>query len=147
MSDDQTLNCFKRGKGRPTKFDQEIANKILTLIRSGNYIEPAAAAAGLHKATFYAWLKKGAKAGSGPFKDFNDAVVQAVAHAEALDVSIIGKAAQNGDWRASAWRLERRNPKRWGRKDQIEIGKINFDEMSDEELAAIASGDNQNTED
>lgn len=103
--------------GRPTKFTPEVTSKILAAIRSGNYIETAAAWAGVNKDTLYDWLKQGAAQDTGKFKEFSDAVGEALAHAEITDVSHVGKAAQNGDWRAAAWRLERRNPKKWGRQE------------------------------
>lgn len=137
MSDDATLTCFKRGRGRPTKFNDEIATRIVTLIEAGNYIETAAAAAGISKETLFDWLRKGAAQNKGKFKDFSDSVYRAVGKAEAIDVATIGKAARDGDWRASAWRLERRNSKRWGRKDRIDFGKFDPKEMSEEELERI----------
>lgn len=141
MSDD--LSCFKRGKGRPTKFSQEIASKIVALIEAGNYIETAASAAGIHKETLYAWLRKGADQSKGEYKNFSDAVYRAVGLAEARDVTTIGKAAIE-DWRAAAWRLERRNAKRWGRKDHLEIHQFDPKNLSTEELEEIAAaGRNQ----
>jgi transposase-like protein len=147
MSDD--LSYFKRGKGRPTKFSDEIAQKIITLVRAGNYMETAAATAGITKQTLYDWLKQGANQKRGKFKDFSDAVMRAVGEAEAIDISTIGKAAQNGDWRAAAWRAERRNPKRWGRKDRIDIGPVNPKDLTEEELEALVAeaGADQSTSD
>ena len=103
--------------GRPTKFTPEVTSKILAAIRAGNYIETAAAWAGVNKDTLYDWLKQGSAQDTGKFKEFSDAVGEALAHAEITDVNHVGKAAQNGDWRAAAWRLERRNPKKWGKQE------------------------------
>ncbi|MGB4501182.1 MAG: hypothetical protein WBI21_07950 [Natronincolaceae bacterium] len=44
---------------RPTKLNPETQNKIITAIRAGNYIETAAAYAGISKNTLYDWLRKG----------------------------------------------------------------------------------------
>ena len=34
---------------------------------------------------------------------------------------MIQKAAQEGSWQASAWYLERTNPRKWGRTETVEI--------------------------
>ncbi|NLJ75865.1 MAG: hypothetical protein GX325_01220, partial [Peptococcaceae bacterium] len=44
---------------RPRKLNEALQHKIVTAIRAGNYIETAAAYAGIHKSTLYDWLKRG----------------------------------------------------------------------------------------
>lgn len=113
--------------GRPTKFTPEVTSKILAAIRGGNYIETAAAWAGVDKVTIYDWLKQGAAQDTGKFRDFSNAVAEALAHAEIADVNYVGEAAKKGDWRAAAWRLERRNPKKWGRQETPQSVTIETD--------------------
>jgi hypothetical protein len=110
----------RRKRGRPSKFNKATAEQILQFIRAGAYIETAASAAGIDKATFYAWLKKGANAKAGEYKDFHDAVTQAAAMAEVRDVLLIGEAAKES-WQAAAWRLERKFPDRWGQTRRVEV--------------------------
>lgn len=133
-----------KGKGRPTKFTPEVTSKILTAIRAGNYIETAAAWAGVNKQTIYDWLRQGAAQEKGPFRDFSDSVGEALAHAEVADLQNVAEAAKKGNWQAAAWRLERRNPSRWGRKDRTPVApedEIDYDNLSDEELEhVIATG-------
>jgi hypothetical protein len=86
----------------------------------GNYIETAAAYAGIHKTTLYDWLKKGANSKSGKYREFSNAVDKAMAEAEIRDVALIAQAAKE-NWQAAAWRLERKYPARWGRKTQHEV--------------------------
>ena len=110
--------------GRPkgtTKLElnPDLQTRIVTYIQAGAYVETAAAAAGICKDTFYDWLKRGA-AYEAPFKCFSDAVQKAAAEAEVRDLAVIDKAARNGTWQAAAWKLERRNPKAWGRRTVIE---------------------------
>ena len=89
--------------GRPTKYNDEVVSKILAFVRAGN-----------NKDTLYDWLRRGAK-NEQPFKDFSDACERAMAEADMIDLSDISKAARAGSWQAAAWRLERRNPKQFGR--------------------------------
>lgn len=105
--------------GRPNKLTPEIQQKIVDAIRMGNYIETAAAFAGINKSTLYDWLKKGARSKSGKFREFSNAVEKALAESEIRDVAVIS-AASKDNWQAAAWRLERKFPDRWGRKSRIE---------------------------
>ena len=119
---------------RPTKLTPKLQDEIIKVIRSGNYIETACAYVGINKSTFYDWLKRGAREkdrvaknpkakvrkDEQPFVDFSNEVEKALAHAEIRDVAIIGKAAEE-NWQAAAWRLERKFPDRWGRKDKYAL--------------------------
>lgn len=104
--------------GRPklTDVPAEAKAKILQAVQSGNYLETAAAYAGIDKTTLYDWLRRGVREKTGPFADFSHAVQKALADAEVRDVARIAKAAQ-AIWQASAWRLERKFPDKWGRRD------------------------------
>jgi transposase len=107
--------------GRPTKLTPALQDKIVQAIRAGNYMETAAAYAGIHKDTLYAWLKRGARERSphSPYRQFSDAVEKALAEAEVRDVALIAKAAER-EWQAAAWRLERKFPDRWGRRERVQ---------------------------
>jgi len=123
----------KNKRGRPTKLDERTQEKIISAIKAGNYIETAAAYAGISKNTLYEWLKRGErekqrveksnkakiKKSEEIYVKFTDAVEKALAEAEMRDVLIIGKAAEK-EWQAAAWRLERKFPDRWGRKLNVE---------------------------
>lgn len=122
----------KNTPGRPEIISQEKIDKIISAIRMGSYIETAAAYAGIHKDTLYRWLKKGARKQGQLYESFSDAVQKAMAESELRDLQNIDKCAMSGNWQASAWRLERKKPKQWGRKDTVkEGGDADFD--SDEE--------------
>lgn len=141
--EEKTIQTHK-GRGRPTKFTPDVTSKILTAIRAGNYIETAAAWAGVNKQTIYDWLRQGAAQDKGAFRDFSDSVGEALAHAEVADLQQVAEAAKKGNWQAAAWRLERRNPSRWGRKDRAPLtpeDEIDYDSLTDEELDhVIATG-------
>lgn len=151
--------------GRPIKLNDEVREKIVQIVRAGNYIETAAAYAGVSKDSLYGWMRRGEREkvrlanGEKPsgkeqiFVAFVDAISIALAESEARDVAIIGRAAESA-WQASAWRLERKFPDRWGRKDRIEHagvdGKaiqveqaiettVNVKDLTDEQLRLLLS--------
>jgi len=173
----------KRPRGRPTgagvKLTTAVKEKIVAAIRAGNYIETAAALAGIQKETFYDWLRKGARSTTDDrYRNFSDAVFEAMAQSEAEAVAAIDTAGmphevtrcritrkplfqdgkpvldddgnpvfieeiltettQEHDWRALAWRLERRFPRRWGHRSYTETTMTEkpVDEMSDAEIDA-----------
>lgn len=153
--------------GRPSKINPKIQAKICDAIRAGNYIETAAAHAGIHKSTLYDWMKRGArekdrveKAGGrakvkkaeADFVAFSDAVEKALADAEVRDVMIIANAATT-DWKAAAWRLERKFPDKWGRKEKVQAqvehsgaitsNHVDLTQLSTEELKKLAELDQE----
>jgi hypothetical protein len=121
------------------ELDPEIQARIVTFIKAGSYVETAAAAAGVNKSTLHRWLKRGAE-GEQPFAGFADALEAALAEAELRDLARIDKAADT-QWQAAAWKLERRNPKAWGRREHLELtgadsGPIRYENLSESELDA-----------
>ncbi|WP_373896370.1 hypothetical protein [Virgibacillus sp. CBA3643] len=151
--------------GRPEKLTPEIEQEIIKVVRSGNYVETACAYVGINKTTFYDWLKRGArekdrlaknhkarmKKDEKKYVEFSNAIEKALAYAEIRDVAIIGQAAED-NWTAAAWRLERKFPDKWGRKDKQSIehsGKdggaietshkqqLDLSNLTDEELAQL----------
>ena len=105
--------------GRPTKYTTELGEQIVNLVRAGNYVETAANASGVSKNTIYDWMRKGAR-GDKRYTTFSDAINKAMAQSEMWDLAQIAKASAGGSWQASAWRLERKHPERYGRKDKHE---------------------------
>jgi hypothetical protein len=110
-----------RKGGRPSKLTPEVQEKLCTAIRGGNFLDTAAAYAGVHRDTLREWLRRGARASSGIYRAFLEAVEKAHADAEARDVALIAKAAAGGNWQAAGWRLERRFPERWARRSQCQV--------------------------
>lgn len=106
---------------RPTKLTAALQQRIVAAIRAGCYAEQAAAAAGVHRATFFRWLARGTETGSGLYFEFLQAVRQAEAEAEEIAVTIIREAALDGAWQAAAWFLERKFPERWSRRDKVDV--------------------------
>jgi len=132
LEEEKKKPIVRRIKGQPNteKFVKlEIQNKIVQYILLGSYVETAATASGISKETFYEWLRRGAKAkrmkeipeNEMQYVRFSDAVDHAVGQSEQRDLYRIEKAAETGDWRAAAWKLERRAPTRWGPKAAMKL--------------------------
>lgn len=132
--------------GRPAKIDDVLLlpdgkggqtprvrwEVIVERVRAGSYPEIAAASTGVHPSTFYRWKTWGedrveggkirrARAG---YREFREALSRAEAEGEMVHIANVAKAASGsdgspGDWRASAWYLERRSPTRWRRRDSL----------------------------
>jgi hypothetical protein len=109
--------------GRPTKLTPEVQKKIVEMISAGNYVETAAAYAGISKVILYDWMKRGNNASKGIHREFLDAIQKALAESEIRDVLTIGTAAKL-NWQAAAWRLERKSPAKWGRKTNFELNPM-----------------------
>lgn len=108
----------KRG-GAPTLCTPEIIKEIVDALRMGVYFDAACAAAGVTKDTGWNWMKRGRK-GEQPFAEFFSLVGKANGEMQKFyNTSIFAHSKKN--WQAAAWYLERRFPKRYGRKDQLEL--------------------------
>lgn len=107
---------FKKPKknkgGRPLKLNEDLIEKVCEHLKHGAFVETAVACAGIPKATFYYWMKLANTKPKSIYKKLLDAVEKAQAEAEANDLLYITKARAK-NWKASAWRLERRFPQRW----------------------------------
>ena len=143
----------KHPGGRPTKFDPVLAKKLTDTIKAGGYVETAVAFVGIRKDTFYNWLRRGTEEKSGPFKEFSDAVGQAISESEMRYVAVVARAANGYDVvkertvvepgpdgktrttmttekthefnvQAAEWWLERRFPRRWGRMERSEMPEM-----------------------
>ena len=106
---------------RPTKLTKDKSDKIIELVRAGNYAETAATVAGIGGATFYTWMAKGeGEKARSPYKEFREAVLSARAEAEARMVMVVQRAANDGSWQAASWYLERTQQAKYGKQNRVE---------------------------
>jgi hypothetical protein len=125
----------------PTLTD-ELIETIAQAIRVGSYVETAVALAGISKDSFYRWLRQAESDDANEMTvKLSDAVKKALAESEKRDLDVIDKAAQEGEWTAAAWRLERKFPNKWGRQSKVQLehtgmdgGPIEIQSMTDEEM-------------
>jgi hypothetical protein len=107
-------------RGRPNKLTKEMQDKLCAYIAEGQYITTACRLVGVDYATMRRWILQGEQDMSGKFYEFQEAISQAEALAEAERVKLILQAGKYDDWKANAWYLERKFPEKWGRKDRID---------------------------
>jgi hypothetical protein len=103
--------------GRPTKLTPELQEELLKALRGGAYVEDACGYVGIHKDTFYEWMRRGAD-GDDLYSEFSDAVEKARATAVVRNIALLQKAAEDS-WQAAAWWLERTRPNQYGRRTNI----------------------------
>ena len=85
-----------RGKaigGRPPKFSEERAAKIVESLRLGCTRKAAGECAGIGTTVFCEWMQAGRQSTTGKFAEFAKAVIHAEAECEARNAAIIQKAA------------------------------------------------------
>lgn len=110
--------------GSKTKLTPAIHSQIVSYIAAGAYVKHAAESAGISHHAASLWLSKG-KTGEEPYAAFYRDVQAAKAKDAVRDVQIISKAGVDGDWKAAAWKLERKHPKLFGQRHQIELSVQN----------------------
>jgi hypothetical protein len=141
-------------KDKKMILSSELIKEIAKHLRAGNYASDVIDFLNVDHATYYSWKKQSKKLykqiSKGEMKkenlteyqelliEFLDAIKKAEKESILRNVATIQKASQSS-WQASAWFLERRNYKKWGRhtfekqeiKQDINLKKI------DEELKEI----------
>lgn len=131
--------------GRRTKLTPEVHEQIVAALRLGATHRIAFTSAGIAERTFYEWLERGG-AGDEPWAQFAQDVESALGQAAVGWLGTIQTAAEDGNWTAAAWKLERRFPEDFGQRLRHE-GKVDHDinvfrkleTMSDAELMALVA--------
>jgi len=123
----------KEKRGRKTLLNADRLNAITTMLRAGAYIDDSCKSVGISTTSFFNWIARGkvqrerqaaglqTQSDEIPFLEFLEAIEIADAEGIIGHVMNIDNAAKNGAWQASAWILERKQPKKWGRSDRTEI--------------------------
>lgn len=125
--------------GRPLSLDPHTANAIVAILERGLPICDACEAAGIGETTFHRWMRRGKSADrkktrtreETEFWQFWRAVNSARAKGKVQLLDVLQRAAtraEDPDWKAAAWMLERMYPKQFGRKYiRIEGGSFEGD--------------------
>lgn len=120
-------------KGRPMIFEErpEAWPRLVWALRQGNTFDAAAGYAGIYRGTFTNLLKRGRQAQKdnepGPWLDFISIIDECLAFAEVRHVGNIAFAATDPrHWKASAFLLASRNPKKWAPAQRVAHTKADF---------------------
>lgn len=124
----------KNGKALTTPVSNELLDEILRYLRMGNRVDTACHAAGITSETLYQWRYRGRLAemrqANGEELSELEAVYLSVgqrmreesARAETDAIEKIRRAGDNpAHWKALAWQLERKNPEKWGNRDEVSV--------------------------
>jgi hypothetical protein len=103
--------------GRPTKCTPDVTRRLVEAFRVGATHAIACEYAGIVKETMYQWFEKAAQ-GREPYVTCAAQVKRSQGVAAVGWLAKIEQAASAGDWRAAAWKLERRYPEEYGRQVQ-----------------------------
>jgi transposase len=107
--------------GRPSKFTDDVKQKLIKALKLGATHDIAASYAGVSRSLFYEWKAKG-EAGDPEFTEILDAIRLAEAIGAIGWLEKIEAAANDGNWQAAAWKLERRYPRDYGKTVQEHSG-------------------------
>jgi len=119
------------GKPRRTAADPAVAKRICDAVALGATYKLACKYGGVAYDTFLQWRRR--------FPAFDRQVEDAEGRAGIGWLAKIEKAANEGEWTAAAWKLERRYPETYGRRDLRHSGAtLN---LTPEQLAAMGDAD------
>lgn len=94
---------------RPSKFTRERRVTIIEALKLGATHKIASDAAGITRPTLWQWIKKGKGENAPPiYRTFYNAVKRAQAECALSDLTVLREESLKGNWKCSAWRLERR---------------------------------------
>lgn len=115
------------------KLTPELAEEAIKLVKGGASNADVIAWLGVAETSFYKWLRD-------PQNDAQRQLAQGMKKAEAerklWHLQRIHDAARSGDWKASAWYLERRYPNEYARTQRI-TGEVVTTQKSDALTEAI----------
>jgi 3-mercaptopyruvate sulfurtransferase SseA len=114
-----------QGAGRPTKKTPELVAKLTRALATGAPLALAAQAAGIDRDTLLEWRKDPA---------FAAQISQCLAVAQLANLAVVASGAPG--WQGAAWILERRHPKRWGKRETVTVDHRNADRMTRDEVIA-----------
>jgi hypothetical protein len=119
---------------QPTKLTPEAQQTLVRAIGLGATLTAACQAAGISLQTLYNWEDKAAER-KQPYLALFEALQKAEGERQMRWLARIEKAASEGAWQASAWKLERIYSDQYALKSKVEV-TVNVADLSDEDLDA-----------
>jgi hypothetical protein len=109
---------------RPSKLNGEVKERLVRALAIGTTHELACGYAGVSTRSLQRWLKEGREAKSGAAAELFKEIARAEGEAMVGWMAVIERAARDGDWRAAAWKAERRWPQFYGRQVVEQAGRL-----------------------
>lgn len=135
-----------RGQGRTITYD--LVDQLKSKLEDSMYVETACAAVGVTPLTVKGWLHTGRdfleRLEAGQIRDYQlsdqqmtcvDLFIElnmVIAENEIKDLQALDELVTEGDFRAIKFRLERRAPERWGKRDHLTIENNDQQRVSQE---------------
>jgi hypothetical protein len=107
--------------GRKTKLTPAVQELIMQALSVGATHRITCEYAGISQETLYTWLDKG-REGKEPYLEFFEQFTRTQGRTAVKWLAQIEQAASQGDWRALAWKLERRYPQEFSATAKVEHG-------------------------
>lgn len=105
--------------GRPTKLTRDRQENIAGMIEKGHSINAACRSNGIHRETFYDWMRRGDEQEEGIYADFSDRLTRALGEGERMYENLLLEIArQNEDAATVMTMLKQRFPESWGDVDR-----------------------------
>jgi hypothetical protein len=98
------------------KLTDEVEESICSMIRAGHHCKTSAIANDVAESTYHLWKSKGAKAKTGQYRQFYEAVEKAIAESEKILVETV----LLGGPKFALEILKRRFPEHWGDRHRFE---------------------------
>lgn len=118
--------------GKP-KLTMELAEKAIELVSTGASNVDVIAWLGVSDQSFYRWIREPRTKAEARL---SEGIKKAEADRKMWHIRRINEAARNGDWKASAWYLERRYPNEYARTQRV-MGTIETQSKPDALTQAI----------
>lgn len=107
----------RRGVGRPTELNEDVAKLICDMVRMGCTYEVAAIAAGVSARTFQVWKQRGKEEKDGIYAEFLQDLAEAEAQGEVVHLGTISKTGADG----AKFILAARHPERYGQNSRVKL--------------------------
>lgn len=125
----------EKKNGRPSKLTPEVTDRFLSAIRLGAPYQLACNYAGITYQTLLNWRDRTEEA----FLEFFEAIKVAEGEAAIQWLETLDKHS-DADARWAAWKLERRYPHDFGRRDRMPIDERELDRQFEAEMARLETG-------
>lgn len=107
------------------KLDAALIEKAHKLVSEGHYAIVVCAYLGITESCYYQWMRKAKEDIEANKKSiyvvFFQSIKEAEAKAEMRHLQTIAKAANEGNWQASAWFLKTKHRDRWSERQEVTL--------------------------